>query len=102
MADFTLSTIHYAHICIISRDSDSYDQALDMIDETTKNIINKLGKPGEQGAVDTVEVDPDFRCHALTEVGLRGSCRDTVTAAAKELVSWVKTRSEMKLIAPGD
>lgn len=93
----TVETVHFAHICIIPAKSGETIDLCDEIDEHVKEILAEYYSEN-QCDEDHVRIDPEFRCNALTEVGLCGSSLDGVQSVAVGLAKWVENHPNLKLI----
>ena len=84
-------TVHYAHVCITAKSDKEYGD--DCVDEVDKIVKSVLGKYDDK----LVEVDDLFCCMVLSEVGLRGSCLDSVRTAALEIAETAAKHPKLKL-----
>ena len=94
----TISSMHYAHICIVAKDGKSEEEdILEEIDQKVRGLIRKYAIYDSTKDAN-VEEDPDFCCHLLSEVGLRGTDLKAVTAVTNELADWVDAHPRLKLV----
>lgn len=86
-----ITTTHYAHLPIYSKGNTTMHQewlrvkAVNLIVEFVLQRHNK------------VEVDEEFRCVFLTEVGLRSDCLESLQECLGELFEIVKTKSYLEI-----
>lgn len=96
-----IQTIHHAHILIYPANgiSDTDDKLRAKLDVKVNSIIHKQASkhPKTDQVMDPVELDPEFRCNLLTEVGLHGTSLEAVSAAANEIASWASLQKNLKL-----
>lgn len=96
-----VQTIHYAHILIYPANglSDTDEKLRAKLDAKVNSIIhNQAAKHGKTDQImDSVELDPEFRCNMLTEVGLYGTSLEAVSAAANEIATWASSQKKLKL-----
>ena len=72
------NTIHYAHVCLTVTDSSEGVDVQDLLNELVNKVLEKYDEC-------EVQIDGEFRCNVLTEVGLCGECKKSVIAAATEI-----------------
>jgi hypothetical protein len=101
---FDLVTVHYAAITIAPKNLTNPNN-LDLCDEINKKVDDILFVYTEAAPTNykkptmrCVEVDDEFCCDLLTEVGLRGSNRECVRAAAVAIVNWVDNHKDLYII----
>lgn len=94
----TITTVHYAHLCIvpITEKSRNELELSDDIDTYLSELLEKYKCENSNSA--SVESDDELRCHMLTEVGLKGSSLDDVTAVANDLAEWVNQHPHLELV----
>lgn len=84
-------TVHYAHVCITAKSDKEYDDdCVDYVDKIVKSVLGKYDNK-------LVDVDDLFCCQVLSEVGLRGSCLDSVRKAALEIADAAAKHPKLKL-----
>lgn len=96
-----IQTIHHAHVPIYPvRGTSDTDEALrKKLDTKVKNVVQKYAAKHTKTdhVMDPVDVDPEFRCNMLTEVGLYGTSLEAVTAAANEIATWATKQKNLRL-----
>lgn len=86
-----IETVSTAHIRIIPSGGftmKEFDRLCDEINQKAEEVVSDL---------DGVEVDDEFCCQSLSEVGLRGTCPEAVTKAANTLADWAEAHRNLKL-----
>lgn len=83
----SVETIHFAHIDIVPSRSGRALDILDLSDNLNKDVGDILSEyhHRHQCSDSDVEVDPEFCCNILTEVGLRGGSLAHVKAVAAQI-----------------
>jgi len=102
---FDLLTVHYAFINIAAKDSRNSNN-LCLFYEITQKVDDILFVYTEavptnykKSTMNCVEVDDEFYFNLLlSEVGLRGSNRECVRAAAITIVNWVDNHKDLRII----
>lgn len=94
----TFTTTHFAHLCIVPVSAKTYDELAlsDKIDAQLETLLSDY--PSDTATLPGVQKDDEFRCHLLTEVGLRGTSLEQVSAVASALAAWVDTQPELQLL----
>lgn len=86
-----ITTLHYAHLPISSKGKTNMHQ--EYLRTKAVNLIVEFVLPRHN----KVELDDEFRCVFLTEVGLRSDCLDSLQECVNELVEIVKTKSYLEI-----
>mgnify|MGYP001311105022 CR=1 FL=1 len=98
MKGVTITTVHFAHLCIVPIDSKTRDE-LELSGEIDAHLNELLEKyTSEPSSPSGVEPDDQFRCHLLTEVGLKGTNLDDLTAVVNALAEWVNQHPHLELV----
>jgi hypothetical protein len=97
MKGVSISTVHHAHICIVMAkdypDTENYDE----IDDLVKSILCNY-QVDDTMDIPNVDIDPEFRCNALTEVGLYGHDLSKVTEAAHAIAKAIQAHPNYILV----
>lgn len=90
-AAVNVRTVHYAHVCITAKSDKEYgNDCVDDVDKIVKEVLRKYDNK-------LVEIDDLFCCMVLSEVGLRGSCLDSVRKAALDIAETAANHPKLKL-----
>ena len=92
-----ISTVHYAHICIIAEEGFDCYSDYDEINKLSEKVVSVF-RVDTEGGIPNVDIDPEFRCNALTEVGLYGHDLLKVTSAAKAIAKEIEAHPNYKLV----
>lgn len=97
-----IQTIHYAHILIYPAEglSDTDETLRRALDNKVSAVIAKHAAKYPRASshqIDPVELEPEFCCIMLTEVGLHGTSLEAVTAAATEIAEWASKQKKLRL-----
>jgi hypothetical protein len=97
MKGVSISTTHNAHICITVAKGRSSHANYDEVDSLAKEIVSSLQV--EDGMdIPNVDIDPEFCCNALTEVGLYGHDLSKVTEAATAIANAIEAHQDYILV----
>lgn len=84
-----IDTKHTASLCILYSDSVQKDRNKEVIADAAiqEALVDILSAPD---LFDTVYLDPDFRCNALTEIGLASQNIENLKKASTRIIEWVE------------
>ena len=71
----SIITKHYAHLNIHYNGNERFGNGIEDVEQITTKVLEVFDNC-------KVSIDTEFKCNALTEVGLIGSCLESVKSAA--------------------